>query len=107
MIICLSYNTQGLTRQCKKHLLHPALDFSILLFLNILRIYNHICGVEVSMCEYLPHINSSLVDLHTEHVLSQYTILDTKESELHTVCFLLRDWCSFGGIPLAVEIPGS
>jgi hypothetical protein len=62
---------------------------------------------EVSMCEYLPHINSSLVDLHAEHVLSRYTALDTMEPGLHTVWLLLWDLCSFGGIPLAVEIPGS
>jgi hypothetical protein len=59
------------------------------------------------MCEYLPHINNLFVDLHAEHVLSRYTALDTMESALHMVCLLLWDWCSFGGIPLAVEIPGS
>jgi hypothetical protein len=59
------------------------------------------------MGEFLPHINRPFVDLHAEHVLSRYTALDTKESELHMVCLLLRDWCSFGGIPLVAEIPGS
>jgi hypothetical protein len=44
-----------------------------------------LCGEEVSMCEYLPHINSSFVDLHTEHVVSRYTALDTMESALHAV----------------------
>jgi hypothetical protein len=66
-----------------------------------------VCREEVSMCEYLPHINSPFVDLHTEHVLSRYTALDTKECALHTVYLLLLDSCSSGGIPLAVEIPGS
>jgi hypothetical protein len=43
------------------------------------------------MCEYLPHINNSFVDLlvHTEHVLARYTALDTKESALHPVYLLL------------------
>jgi hypothetical protein len=57
-------------------------------------------GGKVSMCEYLPHINSSFVDLRTEDVMSSYT-------ELDTVCLPLRDWCSSGWISLAVEIPGS
>jgi hypothetical protein len=37
------------------------------------------------MREYLPHINSSFVDLHTEHILSRYTALDTMESALNAV----------------------
>jgi hypothetical protein len=40
------------------------------------------------MCKYLPHINNSFVDLHTEDVLSHYTILDTMEPHngKHTMC---------------------
>jgi hypothetical protein len=57
--------------------------------------------------EYLPPINSSFVDLHTEDILSRYTALDTMEFTLHTVYLPLWDWCSFGGIPLAVKIPRS
>jgi hypothetical protein len=32
-----------------------------------------VCGGEVPICEYLPHINSLFVDLRTEHVLKSDT----------------------------------
>jgi hypothetical protein len=46
-------------------------------------------GGEVSMCEYLPHINSLFVDLHTEHIPISRTgvsyALDTMKSALYVV----------------------
>jgi hypothetical protein len=46
-------------------------------------------GGEVSMCEYLPHINSSFVDLNTEHVLSRY----------HTLISITRRTERMGEVP--------
>jgi hypothetical protein len=48
------------------------------------------CRGKVSMCEYLPHINSSFVDLRTEDVLSRYTAL-------HTVCLTCETGVTLAG----------
>jgi hypothetical protein len=55
------------------------------------RLLTYMCGGRYRCANiYLPHINSSFVDLHTEHVLSRYTALDTMESALHGVVALVR-----------------